>query len=161
MLNQTAEYALRTAVHLAEHGTDRAIPASDLAFALSIPSNYLSKILHQLARDGLLTSQRGKSGGFRLARPVSEITLIDIVGPFDAVETKRGCLMGRPTCSDATPCQAHEGWKALGASLADFFRNTTLDTLITPPKRVRSPSAGTRGRPAKRGARSTPRGRTR
>lgn len=162
MLNQTAEYALRTAVLLAEHeADDEAMRAADLAAALGIPANYLSKILHQLAREGLLESQRGKAGGFRLARPASRIRLAEVVGPFDEVDTRRGCLLGRPVCSDATPCQAHEKWKAIGASLADFFRNTTLAALVSPPAPVRSPSAGTRGARATSAARSTPRARRR
>jgi Rrf2 family protein len=164
MLNQTAEYALRTAVFLAEQPPGSSWRAADLADRLGIPANYLSKILHQLARDGVLDSQRGRAGGFRLGKPAARVRLTDVVSPFDTVESRRGCLLGRPVCSDATPCQAHDRWKAIGASLADFFRTTTLASLISEPKAtpaVRSPSVGTPAAPARREPRPTVRGRRR
>ena len=129
MLNQTAEYALRTAVYLAEHEGEGAARAAELASALGIPSNYLSKILHQLAKDGVLTSQRGKTGGFRLARDAADITLADVVRPFDAVDSRRTCLLGRLVCSDRSPCEAHRSWKDVSGRLAAFFHDTTLAAL--------------------------------
>ncbi len=130
MLNQTAEYALRTAVYLAEHGRDGAVRAAVLADALGIPSNYLSKILHQLARQGILVSQRGKTGGFRLARGPDAISLADVVRPFDPVDAKRSCLLGRSVCSDRAPCEAHKEWKNVSTQVASFFHETTLASLV-------------------------------
>lgn len=162
MLNQTAEYALRTAVLLAEHQeAPVALRAADLAAQLGIPANYLSKILHQLARDGVLESQRGKAGGFRLARPAARIRLAEVVRPFDEIDTRRTCLLGRAVCSDAAPCQAHARWKAIGTSLAEFFGHTTLAEMLEPTHAVRSPFAETRVRPATPAPRSTARVRTR
>ena len=130
MLNQTAEYALRTAVYLAEQGERGPVVASEMAVALSIPSNYLSKILHQLARDGVLTSQRGKSGGFRLARAPEQITLTQVIAAFDPIDEKRRCLLGRTVCSDRTPCPAHERWREHAAGYAKFFHETTLAMVV-------------------------------
>ena len=67
MLSQTAEYALRAVLYVAEHGDDRLVQVSEMARVLRIPRNYLSKIVHALVREGVLHSTRGKSGGFRLA----------------------------------------------------------------------------------------------
>lgn len=131
MLNQTAEYALRTAVYLTEHRDQTPLKASELAAALEIPQNYLSKILHQLARDGLLISLRGKAGGFRLARAPEHITLADIVRGFDSVGEGRRCLLGKPECMDLTPCAAHEHWRDLAAGHARFFHQTTLAMLVS------------------------------
>lgn len=162
MLNQTAEYALRTAVLLAEHEeAPVALRAADLAAHLDIPANYLSKILHQLAREGVLESQRGKTGGFRLARPAARIRLADVIRPFDEIDTRRACLLGRPVCSDAAPCQAHARWKVIGTSLAEFFRHTTLAAMVEPAAAVRSPSAQTPGEPTTPAARATRRARAR
>ncbi len=168
MLNQTAEYALRTAVFLTEHATVPSWRAAELAEALDIPANYLSKILHQLARDGVLVSQRGKTGGFRLARPAERIRLVEVVGPFDEVETRRGCLLGRSACRDSAPCAAHARWKAVGTALADFYRTTTLASLVSPDGMpsspeppLRSPSAETRAAPARRAPQSRARDRAR
>src|SRR5512145_1395301 len=83
MLSQTAEYALRASLWIAEHPDRAPVRVGDLAEALNIPQNYLSKTLHLLARAGVLQSMRGRQGGFRLARPAARTPLIEIVQPFE------------------------------------------------------------------------------
>lgn len=132
VLSQTAEYALRAALYMAEHGDAEPYRVTALAEALKIPQNYLSKTMHTLARSGVVSSMRGKHGGFRLARPASEIPLLEVIRPFDQLEARRQCLLGRPTCSDATPCAAHARWKELADRTAAFFRDTSLADIISP-----------------------------
>jgi len=135
MLSQTAEYALRTVLYLADRGEERLIGAEELAETLGVPRNYLSKTLHRLSRERILASARGKGGGFRLARDPRRLTLLQVVEPFDAISAERRCLLGRPACDDRHPCPAHHRWKAVSTQVAEFFRKTTVAELI----------AGTRG----------------
>ncbi len=141
MLSQTAEYALRAAVYLAEHPERAPSRVGDLARALKIPQNYLSKTLHQLARAGVLSSTRGKHGGFELARPPGELALIDIVAPFEHFSERSRCVLGRPVCSDQTACAAHERWKHVAEATTAFFQETTLRDLLR-PTRERKRAAG-------------------
>jgi Rrf2 family protein len=129
MISQTAEYALRAAVWLADHA-DGPVRVGELASALKVPKNYLSKTMHQMARAGVLASVRGKNGGFTLARKPTSIKLIDIVRPFDPMMDRQGCVLGRPSCSDANPCGAHERWKAVMQTTMTFFSQTTLGDLM-------------------------------
>ena len=64
MLSRTAEYALRAVLFLADRGEPTNVDL--IAERLGVPRNYLSKTLHRLAREGVLTSTRGQGGGFRL-----------------------------------------------------------------------------------------------
>lgn len=137
VLSQTAEYALRAVLHMAEHGDVEPYRVTALAEALKIPQNYLSKTMHALARSGVVTSSRGKHGGFRLARPANTIALLDVIRPFDQLEARRQCLLGRPTCSDATPCAAHARWKQVADLTTGFFRDTTLADIVRPEGRRR------------------------
>ena len=130
MLSQTAEYALRATLYLAEHAEDRPVRVGEMADALRIPQNYLSKILHQLARGGVLISLRGKAGGFRLAVPPEHLALGRIVAPFDGMEARRRCLLGRPQCTDRTACAAHTRWKDVADKVAGFFSDTTVADLL-------------------------------
>lgn len=130
VLSQTAEYALRAVLALAAEPDGRPLGAARLAGRLQIPQNYLSKTLHQLARAGVLESNRGKLGGFRLSRPPSRVTLLEVVTPFDDMSGRRVCLLGRPVCSDHAPCAAHRRWKAVTDRTAEFFRETTLADLM-------------------------------
>lgn len=75
-----------------------------------VPTPYLRKLLYALRHAGLLEAKRGYAGGFVLARPPDEITLLEIA---EAVEPERPgshCLLGLAGCSDATPCPTHAFW---------------------------------------------------
>ena len=135
MLSQTAEYALRTALHIAARPAGSG-PArvNELAEALHIPQNYLSKTLHVLAREGVLTSTRGKHGGFELSRPAARIRLVDVIGPFDQMGQRRHCLLSRAPCSDDHPCAAHAAWKDTAEQISSFFRDTSLADLAKAPR---------------------------
>lgn len=130
MLSGTAEYALRAVLYLAEDRGDRAVQVGEIATALAAPQNYLSKILHQLTRNGVLESSRGKHGGFRLAVPPSELSLLTVVNHFDHVAGGRTCLLGRNECSDHSACAVHWRWKDVSERLAVFFRQTTVADLL-------------------------------
>jgi len=133
MLSQTAEYALRTVLYLAAEEQDTLFRASEIADHLGVPQNYLSKTLHLLARAGVLTSSRGKHGGFRLAKPATRLTLAEVVTPFHGPTGARICLLGRAACSDSDPCPAHGRWKAVSTEVSTFFRDTTVGDLLAGP----------------------------
>ncbi len=128
-LSQTAEYALRAALHIAQHGRGAAIPVGDIAEQLSVPKNYLSKILHQLAKAGVLISRRGPGGGFELSADAHHLSLAEIVEPVDPMSEERRCLLGRPECSNDDPCIAHEEWRKIADRMHSFFQETTLASL--------------------------------
>lgn len=133
MLTRTGGYALHAALAIAERqgaGEGRAVRAAEVAEALDIPANYLSKILQQLARDGVLVSERGRNGGFRLARDPGTISLLEVVAGFDDLGRERQCLLGRGTCSDVGGCPAHREWKRASAPAFRFFEERTLADLM-------------------------------
>jgi len=132
MLTRTGGYALHAALAIAERGgrEDRAIPAMELAEALEIPGTYLAKILQSLARADILVSERGRQGGFRLARPADQLHLIDVVAPFDDLGPDRQCLLGRGTCSEVGSCPAHQEWREASAPAFRFFETRTLADLV-------------------------------
>ncbi len=141
MLSQTSEYALRAVLFLADREAKGPVRVAEMAKALGIPRNYLSKTLHALVRVGVLTSGRGPAGGFRLARAPHQLPLGAVVAPFDALTRRRQCLLGRPQCTDAQACAAHNAWKSASEHVADFFRSTTVaDLLRTAPAVAPTPS---------------------
>lgn len=129
ILSQTAVYALKAVLYLAEEDGPDPVRVDQIAEALDVPRNYLSKILYSLARAGVLSSTRGPHGGFRLAKKPSELTLSRVVDTFDEVEVRSGCLLGRKRCSDANPCAAHARWKDISSGVEAFFRETTVQDL--------------------------------
>lgn len=133
MLSRTARYGLKAAVHIAEQRDSSPARVEDLSRALDVPRNYLSKILHRMARAGLLNSTRGRGGGFKLRRDPGTVTLrevIECLEPTDVFDVQ--CLLGRPACSDADPCTAHGRWCAVRDEISRFFAETTLADLARP-----------------------------
>lgn len=133
MLSQTAEYALRAVLYLAGRYGEGPVRVDDAAEALKVPRNYLSKTLHVLAREGILISTRGPHGGFELAVPADELVLADVVEQFDDLSGPKTCLLGRPACSERSPCSAHQRWKHVGDTARTFYRTTTLADLFEDP----------------------------
>ncbi len=131
ILSGTAEYALRAIIYLAQHSTNGRVAAAEVSEALEIPANYLGKILHVLARAGLLDSCRGKHGGFSLAVEPERLSLLRVVSLFDQVGDRPRCLLGRPECSDRSPCAAHERWRSVSQQVTRFFDETTVGDLLS------------------------------
>lgn len=136
MLSNTGAYALRATLHLAGREGEGPVRVDDVADALDVPRNYLSKILHALVKAGTLRSLRGPRGGFELARPASSITLLEVLAPFEDLEGRRQCLLGRGECNDADPCALHEQWKGLATDVAAFFRETVVAEVVAGEAKV-------------------------
>jgi Rrf2 family iron-sulfur cluster assembly transcriptional regulator len=152
MLSQTAEYALRTVLYLADSPADGVARVEELAVRLDVPRNYLSKTLHRLAREGVLSSTRGKGGGFRLAIPPDQLPLLRVIAPFDEMSAVRRCLLGRPECSDRHPCPAHHHWRAVSDQVTAFFRDRTVADLLGQSETPAVPAP-----PSRPGGRARPR----
>jgi len=133
LISKTAQYALRAVLRLAEQGEGETLRAHEIAEELGIPSNYLSKILHTLARAGVLNSERGPHGGFRMGRPADEILLAEILEPLDPDILHQTCLLGRPQCSDEHACAVHDRWKEVREPLLQFLSETRVAEVLSNP----------------------------
>lgn len=136
MLSTKAEYALRALVSLAQQQPGRAILGRELSSLSGVPANYLSKILLEVKKAGLVQAVRGTGGGYRLDRPAEKIRLIDIVEPIDGTRARPGCLLsGGKACSEDDPCSAHDRWSVVRDTYVAFLESTTLATLAAHPSR--------------------------
>ncbi len=145
----SATHALRALAHLAAAGGEEAMLGRDLAREVRVPSHYLAKVLATLARAGILTASRGVRGGYRLARRADEITLIEIVEPFEGKRVRPGCLLTPDrACRDDGACSAHTAWGAMKAAYLSFLEKTTLADIQggAMPIAEEAPRAGARRR---------------
>jgi Rrf2 family protein len=91
MLSQKARYALRSLVELArEEG--RQLTAGDLAVRAGAPRKFLEAILLEMARRGIVSSRRGKFGGYALARPAEEISFAEVIRIIDGPLALAPCV---------------------------------------------------------------------
>ena len=129
MLNQTSEYALRAMVYMTRLNEPGYAGVKDIAAATGVPANYLAKILQQLAKGGILESQKGFGGGFRIAQPLGKINLQAIVGPLEDTSKFHRCVLGQRECSDELACPLHDAWMRIRNDYLGALENTTLQDI--------------------------------
>lgn len=128
MISQKAKYALRALVALARAPQNEPLVISDIARAHRIPKKFLEQILLDLKRHGLLTSKRGKGGGYVLLRPAERITYGEVLRIVDGPIAPLPCLSITAyrkcaDCIDETTCETRQVF----AHVADATRKV-LDT---------------------------------
>jgi Rrf2 family protein len=128
MFSQTAEYALRAIVFMAErHGSPHV--THDVAEATRVPPGYLSKVLQSLHRAGLLTSQRGLGGGFTLTKEPSKITIYEVIQAVDPIQRIHTCPIHIES-HGANLCPLHRRLDDAIATVEKTFRDTTVADLL-------------------------------
>ena len=127
MLTLTSEYALRAMIHLARQPDGQPVSGQCVAEQADIPRKYLSKILGDLVRAGVLEGSRGRHGGFKLSRAPQTIRLHEVLALFEpALAHRRPCPFGNVVCSDEVPCAGHDRWKTVQEAYQGFLHETTI-----------------------------------
>jgi Rrf2 family protein len=130
MVNQTTRYALHILGYLAQNG-DTLVPGGQIARDIGVPANYLSKILNQLRKSGIVESHKGWGGGFRLMPGALQRPLLDVVQVFEGEQPSGipACIFGLPECRDDDPCPLHAHWSGIRESFGELLRTTTIGDL--------------------------------
>jgi Rrf2 family iron-sulfur cluster assembly transcriptional regulator len=91
-----------------------------------VPRPYLRKLLFALGKAGLIHTKRGYQGGFVLARPPEDISLLDVVQAVEGRRPGQDCLLGLPGCSEAAPCPMRCFWQKERAKIEVRLARTSL-----------------------------------
>ncbi len=135
MISKSAMHALTALTLLSKLSEGEYAGAAAIAKEIKAPQNYLGKLLQQLANEGIVTSQKGYGGGFRLARAADKIALYEIVDQIDNVSRWGSCFLTHGNCSDKRPCAVHDRWSRVREEYLDFLKSTSIADLAS--KRVR------------------------
>jgi Rrf2 family protein len=140
MLSKSARTALKAMVFLARLPEGTLAGTADMAREIGSPANYLGKLLQNLARQGLVESQKGHGGGFRLALAADRISLFEVVESIDRISRRTGCPLGNLLCSERTACPLHAPWSEVQGSYLTLLKETSLDDVAcggeVPPELV-------------------------
>ena len=139
ILSQPSKYGLRAVLYLAKHDREL-VQGKEIAEALDIPVSYLAKILQDLTKRSVLVSSKGRGGGFKLARPANEITLMDVVESIEGGSFVGGCVLGLGECPGEEPCPLHDQWSLIKAEILDMFVAESVMQLVEDPSRPRRAS---------------------
>jgi Rrf2 family protein len=124
-LSQSTGYAV-IAMACMEKCKGKWIQAQEIAGCTGIPLPYLLKVLNWMTRQGLVVSKRGYRGGFYLARPSSEISVLDIAEAVEGPDLGGECLLGLQDCRKEFPCPFHAFWEEERERIRAMLKATTL-----------------------------------
>jgi Rrf2 family protein len=125
-ITRQADYAVRAMVYLAQLGPERRASTSQIAQEKQIPPSFLAKIVSQLSVAGLLQTSRGARGGVSLARPASEISVLDVVEAIDGPILLNDCVGENSTCVFGVDCPMKPVWCDAQKELVTRLGQTTF-----------------------------------
>ncbi len=131
-LNTRGRYAVMAMADMAKYGASRALPLSAIAERQCISLAYLEQLFRFLRRAGLVESERGRSGGYRLSRPAGSITVAEIMAAVDEDVRMTRCAGEQASpCLSGARCLTHGLWAALGDEIAQFLSNVSLQDVVS------------------------------
>ena len=129
-ISAKVDYAVRALCTLADSG-ERPVTAEALAQSQGLPAKFLESILNDMRRAGLLLSQRGAEGGYRLSRPASSITVADVIRPLDGPLAEVRGLRPEAANYDGAAEHLQAVWIAVRASLRSVLEQVTIADIVS------------------------------
>jgi Rrf2 family protein len=138
LFSTRAEYGVRLMVELGRHAGERPVALATVAESENLPLSYLEHLVAKLRKEGLVESQRGAHGGYRLARPAAEIDMLEVVQALEGAIAPMECFHGDPegkvSCSHETDgdeaCATKLLWTRVQGGVTKALSGTTLADLV-------------------------------
>ena len=149
-LTRAADYAVRVMVHLATLPPEKRTFLPDLAMATAAPESFLSKVMQALARAKLVTSRRGKAGGFAILPRGRDATMREVIEAVDGPICLNICLNGGKDCARRPWCPAHPVWVRAQRAMIDVLMSVTVSAMASNPLPGQQPRTADPERSAER-----------
>ncbi|MGE5267950.1 MAG: Rrf2 family transcriptional regulator [Deltaproteobacteria bacterium] len=130
-LTTRGRYAVMAMADLARHQAGEPVALAAIAERQKLSLAYLEQLFARLRRADIVISARGRSGGYKLGRAASDITIADILRAVEEETRMTRCSgEGEAGCLGETRCITHGLWQALGQHIEQFFQTVTLQDVI-------------------------------
>lgn len=129
-LDRRGDYSVRAVLDIARHSGTGRRKARQIASVMDIPARYATQILADLVRHGLLTAVAGPDGGYSLARPPNEITLLDVVDAVEGPTLLDTCVLRGGPCDWTEVCPVHVTWWRAQTAFIDVLAGVTFAELV-------------------------------
>jgi Rrf2 family protein len=126
-----SDYALRALIEIASRTDEGPVSAEELGKRQDIPHGFLQSILADLRRAGIVMSQRGQSGGWRLASPAADVSVADVIRAVDGPLVSVYGLRPEAVTYNETASVLQPVWIAARSSLRDVFEHVSIDQLAS------------------------------
>jgi Rrf2 family protein len=130
-ISMKSRYAVRALTELArreEAQPARPVRLGEIADSRDMPLQFLEQVFAALRRAGIVRSRRGAAGGYALARPAAEISVLEVVAALDGVPSPAECTQGQ--CDRLDSCGASSVWIEAQAALEAVLGGTTIGDLL-------------------------------
>ena len=127
-LTRAGEYGILGTLYLAERHDEPVVMLAQIAEAEGAPESFLRKIFGMLAKHGIVEAQRGRHGGFHLARAPDQISLLEVIEAIEGPIALNVCLLRPESCDKRDDCPVHHVWEeAQGALLSVLDKHSLGD----------------------------------
>lgn len=133
MFSKACEYGIKATIYITQESLrNRRVSLKEIAEQIDSPIAFTAKILHQLAKNNILDSTKGRSGGFEISKKrINTIKLSDVVFAIDGDSIYEGCGLGLNKCNVNKPCPIHDKFSVIREELKQMLRRTSLFTLAS------------------------------
>lgn len=132
-LTTKGRFAVTAMIDLALRQHSGPVTLAGIADRQKISLSYLEQLFGKLRRNHLVASVRGPGGGYCLAKPMTQMSVADIIQAVDETLDATQCG-GRGDCHDEHPCMTHNLWTSLNQKMFDYLRSVTLQELVEQQK---------------------------
>lgn len=129
-ITMATDYAMRAMIQLASLPQGGSALRTEISDRQAVPSYFMAKVLRRLVDAGLLRSTRGVRGGFSLARPPTEITMLDVVEAIEGPILLTRCSGDQPDCPVVNGCPASLVWLRVQDQMKDTLDEVSLECLV-------------------------------
>jgi Rrf2 family protein len=127
--SKSCEYALRATLFLARNRDQKKTGVQYIAEELNVPMHYLNKVMQTLVKNNIVSSSKGRNGGFYLTDEEINLPLINVVHAIDGKDVFDQCGLGLKECSNAHPCPLHDDIKAYRENLKLALSENSIEVL--------------------------------
>lgn len=133
MFSKASEYGIKALIYIARQSSQKGfVKLKEIAEATNSPAAFSAKILHQLAKEGIVASSSGPHGGFRMdAEHQSKVTLSQVIHKLDENFLLDKCVLGLAVCDNTNPCPLHNDIAGVKHNLSNILSQTTIKDLVS------------------------------
>ena len=119
IFSNSCQYAIKSCIYLAKKNSEKT-DVIEIAAYINSPAHFTSKILQKLAKNTIISSAKGRTGGFYLNdEQLKTLTIKDVCSAFDGEKILSGCILGLSECNDNNPCPVHH----IGVEIKEKLRS--------------------------------------
>ena len=131
-INRQTDYAVRVILALAQRGEGVRLSSAEIQQEMLIPKAFMTRIVAQLAREGLVNTFPGRDGGLMLPRPASQINLKEVVEAFEGPILLSECMQakGEDDCPFRSNCPVRSKWGRVQVAMLREMASITFEDLV-------------------------------